>query len=388
MSVFTPVDAETLSVFLNQYPVGKLVHHTGIEAGIENTNFFVTTHGGEYVLTVFEQHTADELDYFLQLMRHWAAAGIPTPLPVATLDGHYLSVLQGKPAALVARMPGQHCSRPEPHHCEAMGRTLALMHTSGSSFPLYRKPDCHPAWLKQTADQVMPHLDEADARLLQAEMVFQHTIPVADLPSSTLHADLFRDNVLFANDQPSAILDLYFACTGPCLHDLAVLVNDWCSLPNGALEPLGLQACLQAYQAVRPWNALEQQYWPAMLRGAALQFWLSRLLARHYPRSGELTWQKDPDEFRARLQQRAALLTPSGNGVTVDARRLLCPLPVIRVQAAVEQLPPGTTVTAICTDPGALHDIPAWARIHGHRVLTTGTQGRDHTITLQTGAGS
>jgi len=72
--------------------------------------------------------------------------------------------------------------------------------------------------------------------------------------------------------------------------------------------------------------------------------------------------------------------------VVVDARRLLCPMPVIRVQNAVKKLTPGARVEAICTDPGALSDIPAWARINGHKVLATVSRNDEHIITLEVGA--
>ncbi len=68
---------------------------------------------------------------------------------------------------------------------------------------------------------------------------------------------------------------------------------------------------------------------------------------------------------------------------TLDARRLLCPLPVIRTQDRVAQLAKGDLLEVICTDPGALHDIPAWCRVHGHTVIGTRSEGREHFVTLQ-----
>lgn len=71
----------------------------------------------------------------------------------------------------------------------------------------------------------------------------------------------------------------------------------------------------------------------------------------------------------------------------LDARRLLCPLPVIRVQDRVQQLEPGTRLAAVCTDPGALQDIPAWCRINGHKVIETRREGEDYVIELEVGHG-
>lgn len=384
MSVYTPVSPAELTTFLQSYPAGELLDYSGITAGIENTNYFVTTTGGDFVLTLFEHHTPQELPYFLDLMAHWAQAGIPSAAPLATHQGELLSTLNGKPAALVQRLAGSHANAPTMTQCAEVGATLAQMHNSSDAFPHYRASDRGHDWRMQTAQHVLPHLSPDDAALLQAECAYQQTIPFAQLPSGTIHADLFRDNALFADGKLSGVLDVYFACTDTLLYDLAVVVNDWCCHADGSLDDARYQACVQAYQQTRPWNALEQTHWLAMLRAAALRFWLSRWVAKLNPRDGALTQQKDPSEFRDKLRQRVALAT-TPQSVTVDARRLLCPMPVIRVQQAVAKLPAGTHVTAICTDPGALHDIPAWARIHGHSVVATHSEGREHTITICTG---
>lgn len=389
MSVYTPVSATELEVFLSQYPLGQLRGFAGISGGVENTNYFVTTTGGEYVLTLFEHHAPAELGYFLALMQHWANAGIPVACPQQRHDGSLLATLNGKPAALIARLPGAHVENPSTDHCTTIGAMLARMHLSGRGFPLYRTPDRGHDWRMQMGATLLGQLGgEQDAALLRDELAFQQSIPFAHLPAGVIHADLFRDNVLFASGQLGGILDLYFACTDSWLYDLAIVVNDWCCLPDGSLDMARMQACTAAYQHIRQWEPLEQAYWPAILRAAALRFWLSRLDAQLNPRAGDMILQKDPAEFRAKLLHRIAEETSIMQAVTVDARRLLCPLPVIRVQQAVENLPAGVTVTAICTDPGALHDIPAWARIHGHSVLETRSEGREHLIVLQTGTPS
>jgi homoserine kinase type II len=301
MSVYTPVSAKELAEFLRQYPTGTLVAFSGIAGGIENTNFFVSTTGGEYVLTLFEHHSHDELGYFLKLMQHWAHVGIPTPCPLRTQEGELLSSINGKPAALVARLQGTHLEHPSPAQCAEVGTMLARMHVTGAEFSLQRAPDRGHTWRVDTAQTLLPNLSTKDAGLLRAELDFQQTIPFEQLPAGTTHADLFRDNVLFQDGHLSGILDLYFACTDALLYDLAVVVNDWCCQENGALDTPRLQACLNAYQQVRPWKALEQRYWPALLRAAALRFWLSRLVAKLHPREGEMTLYKDPDAFRAIL---------------------------------------------------------------------------------------
>lgn len=385
MSVYTPVSVTELEHFLLEYPLGTLTAHTGISAGVENSNFFVTTTTGQYVLTLFEHHTPAELGYFLTLTRHWAEAGIPVARPLANHQGHLLSQLNGKPTALLMRLPGQHVEHPTTQQCAELGAMLARMHLSGKDFPQQRPPDRGHEWRMQTAAALLPRLEADPAALLETELAYQQTIPFQQLPAGVIHADLFRDNALFQQGTLSGVIDLYFACTDSWLYDLAIVVNDWCCNPDGSLDIPRSQACINAYQAVRPWEAQEPPYWQATLRAAALRFWLSRLDAQLNPRDGDMILQKDPAEFRDKLLMRIAEERVAAEHITLDARRLLCPMPVIRVQEAVENLPAGITVTAICTDPGALHDIPAWARIHGHTVVETRSEGREHIIVLQTG---
>lgn len=304
MSVFTPVDTQELQHFLRYYAAGSLLDYAGIESGVENSNFFVTTTQGEYVLTLFEQHKAPELDYFLHLMTHMQEAGLPTARPLYDREGHLLRDLNGKPAALVTRLPGQTIDHPTPAQCAELGAALARLHLAGTQFAFYRPPDRGHIWRMQTARHILPTLNPDEATLLAAEIAQQASIPFSHLPNGVIHADLFRDNTLFDQGHLSGILDWYYACNDSWLYDLAIVANDWCSEASGRLDAERLFACLMAYHQIRPLQALEQQHWAGILRAAALRFWLSRLLAVLEPRPGNLVLQKDPAEFRDRLQYR------------------------------------------------------------------------------------
>ncbi|MFN3785597.1 MAG: homoserine kinase [Thiothrix sp.] len=306
MSVYTAVSADELRTFLHDYALGELVDFAGIQAGVENTNYFVTTTQGEYVLTLFEQHTPTEVGYFLALLQHWAEAGIPVAAPQQRHGGQRLGSLKRKPAALVKHLPGVHLDIPSAAECAQLGAMLATLHRSGQSFPHYRAPDRGHEWRMRTGERLLATSGFTDSVLLREELAFQAHIPFAQLPRGVIHADLFRDNVLFHHGQLSGILDVYFACTDSWLYDLAIAVNDWCCQADGRFDPVRLHACLDAYQAVRPWEAIEHDYWQTLLRAAALRFWLSRLDAKLHPRAGDWILQKDPAEFRTKLLQRIA----------------------------------------------------------------------------------
>ena len=306
MSVFTPVTPEQLSAWLQHYRVGTLVQMQGIAAGIENTNYFVTTTGGRYVLTLFEKLTPVELPFYLGLMAHLAQHGVPCPAPATDLADRLFSELNGKPAALISRLQGEAVTAPTPAQCGEVGNTLAGMHLAGLSYPGKLEHPRGPRWWREAAPEVSPFLDAEGAELLRAELEFQARYRREDLPRGPIHADLFRDNVLFEGNSIGGVIDFYFAGVDCLLFDVAVTVNDWCVHPGGAIDAPRAHALLVAYHARRPFTAPERDAWPALLRAAALRFWLSRLYDFYLPRAGELVHAHDPEHFRRILKLRIA----------------------------------------------------------------------------------
>jgi homoserine kinase type II len=307
VSVYTPVSEAELGDWLKNYSVGELKSCEPIESGIENTNYFVTTAQGRYVLTLFERLPAEELPFYLHLMAHLARHGIPCPAPIADLSDQYLGRLNGKPAALVTRLPGRSIERPDARHCEELGALLARMHLAGRSYSAYLENPRGPKWWRFAAKEVRGFLKNSEIQMLDAELQYQSEHRFPDLPRGPVHADLFRDNTLFEDGRISGVIDFYFAGVDCLLFDLAVCANDWCMAKDFSLEEKRTRALLSAYHAVRPLGGLERAAWPAMLRAAALRFWLSRLHDFHLPRPGVLVHAHDPEHFRRVLESRVAL---------------------------------------------------------------------------------
>jgi homoserine kinase type II len=304
MSVFTPVTPEQLSAWLKHYCVGTLAQMQGIAAGIENTNYFVTTTGGRYVLTLFEKLTSVELPFYLGLMAHLAQHGIPSPAPASDLDGRLFSELNGKPAALMSRLAGEAVTVPTPAHCGEVGSALADIHLAGQSYPGRLDNPRGPRWWREAAPKVSRFLDARRSALLSSELEFQALNRREDLPRGPIHADLFRDNVLFAGNRIGGVIDFYFAGIDCLLFDVAIALNDWCVHAGGEIDALRSHALLAAYHARRPFMAAERDIWPVLLRAAALRFWLSRLYDFYLPRPGELVHAHDPEHFRRILELR------------------------------------------------------------------------------------
>jgi len=315
MAVFTPVSLEDLKSWITQFPIGEALVIRGIESGIENSNFFITTEAGEYVLTIFEKLRFEQLPFYLNLMRHLAERGVLVPAPIANRKGDIVNLLHGKPASIVSKLEGQWQLAPTPVHCAAVGAMLAKMHLAGQDFDICQPNLRDINWWRATAPVVQPYLSTSNQKLLQDEMAFQEAFAVSEvahqLSVGPIHADLFRNNVMFDGERLTGFFDFYFAGCDTWLFDVGVTVNDWCiDLDSGELDHARTHALLDAYHAVRPFTVAEQAAWQTMLRASALRFWLSRLYDFHLPRSAEMLTPHDPAHFERVLRLRVAKAVP------------------------------------------------------------------------------
>lgn len=302
MSVFTRVSSEELQAFLQRYPVGELLGYQGIGEGVENTNYFVDTTSGRWVLTLFERTEKAGLPYFLGLMEHLAECGFPCPAPAHTKAHRTLTRLNGRPAALVRRLDGNNVLFPSLVQCRAVGTTLGNLHVLAASFSGTRANERGAAWRVNTAQALQTQLDGDEKRLIQQELDSEAELNWQALPQGVIHADLFRDNIMFVEDRLSAVIDFYYACNDALLYDLAVAVNDWCTEPDGQLNHSRAEALIGSYCARREPQPVEHKAWRSVLRAAALRFYLSRLYDWHFPRAGELVHTKDPHGYRRILE--------------------------------------------------------------------------------------
>lgn len=324
MAVFTPIELEDIAQWIYQdFDIGQASEIRGIHGGIENSNFFLDTvkdgKKQEYVLTIFERLSAEQLPFYLELMHHLANKGVPVPKPIENKQGQILFTLKGKPAAIVTKLPGLSRLQPEVKHCALVGEMLAKMHLAGKDFSKNQENLRSLAWWQKTIPQVLPHLNSSQKELITHELKTQEEFfssgTYDGLPQGASHCDLFRDNVLFdpkgidtSHDQLGGFFDFYFAGTDKWLFDIAVTANDWCLADNKEdLDPTLLDAFINAYQNVRPFTREEQASWPLMLRAAALRFWVSRLWDFFLPRDAQMLTPHDPLHFERILLSRRSL---------------------------------------------------------------------------------
>ncbi len=303
MSVYTLVNIKELKIWLQDYALDNLTDYQGIESGITNTNYFLMTEHDQFVLTLFEKNNLEDLPYFVDLMAHLAEDSFLCPKPIYKKDGTALSILKNKPALIVTCLKGKDLAKPEVKHCAAVGKSLAELHVKSANFKAERQNTRDLSWIKKTAKTLLHRLPQDESELLRVEIAYQEKKNYM-LPKATIHGDLFRDNVLFLNDEVGGFIDFYYACTDCLILDVAIAVNDWCVKDDGSFDSERLHAFLDAYKNIRSFSDDEDSAWNDLLRLASLRFWVSRLNDFYHVEEGELTHIKDPNHFKKILKQR------------------------------------------------------------------------------------
>ncbi len=306
MAVYTLVDDEELIAFLATYDLGELLSCKGIAEGVENSNYFLHTGAGSFILTLYEKRVAEaDLPFFLKLMEHLAARGVTCPLPVKNRAGVALGRLAGRPAVIVTFLDGYSVHHPEAAHCSALGATLARLHLAGADFAPRRANALSIEGWRPLFSPFAARADEVASglrALVEAELDHLERLWPRDLPSGVIHADLFPDNVFFLGEKISGLIDFYFACTDAYAYDLAICLNAWCFDAEHRYRAEKGAALLEAYQRLRPLSAPELAAFPTLARGAALRFLLTRYVDWLNVPPGALVRPKDPREYLAKLR--------------------------------------------------------------------------------------
>jgi homoserine kinase type II len=312
VAVYTQVPAEALAAFLKRYDAGELLSAKGIAEGVSNSNFLIETTRARFILTLYERRiNLAELPFFIALMEHLAAAGLPIPRPVRDRSGEALQTLAGRAACLIEYLPGVSVSLPTPAQARSVGAALASLHLASAGFAQTRANALSLPWWQATAAELAPRLDSIEPKLasLVADALAR-IVPLwpQSLPTGTVHADLFPDNVLMLGSTVTGLIDFYFACTDSFAYDLAVLHAAWVFPPDGSAPLAAHEAALMAgYESVRTISRKERAAFPLLAQGACLRFLLSRAQDWLAPQSGAFVTRKDPLPYARRLEHYASL---------------------------------------------------------------------------------
>lgn len=319
MAVYTDVSFEDLEDFLEAYDIGEAQVFKGIAEGVSNSNYYLETDKGRFILTLYEKRIdTDELPFFLGLMEHLAAAGLPCPTPVHTRAHGSSGPLNGRIAAILTFLEGISLHRPTAEHCNVAGRALAELHRAGAGFSGRRDNTLGLDGWKALAADCNAHADGVAIglqQLIASELKFLEGTWPTELPRGLIHADFFPDNVLFLDKKVSGIIDFYFACYDALAYDLAVTLNAWCFEQDGGFNVTKSKAMLAGYQSVRRLTPAECAALPVLSRGAALRFLLTRLYDWVNKSPDALVRPKDPRQFEKRLRFHRNVRNPEEYGL-------------------------------------------------------------------------
>lgn len=319
MAVYTEVSDDDLNAFAAEYDIGEVLSCKGIAEGIENTNYLLGTGNASYILTLYEKRVKeDDLPFFLALMEHLAARGIPCPIPVKGRDGAALRRLSGRPAAIITFLDGMWPRRATPGHCAGLGRAMARMHMAGADFDMSRPNALSVESWRPLLEASAPRADEVRDGLageLARELDELEAAWPSGLPSGVIHADLFPDNVFFRGEALSGLIDFYFACTDFFAYDLAVCLNAWCFEPDLSFNITKARRLLSSYRAERDISPEELQALPLLARGSAMRFLLTRLYDWLNTSPDAFVTRKDPLEYLAKLRFHKQVAGPGDYGL-------------------------------------------------------------------------
>ena len=319
MAVYTQVADDELAAFLDAYDIGAPVSYKGIAEGVENSNYFLQTERGSFILTLYEKRVDPaDLPFFLGLMDHLAARDIVCPTPIHARDGAALRTLAGRPAAIISFLQGVSPRRVDIRHCAPLGRVLAEMHLAAAGFCMARPNALDLAGWRPLFDRCGPRAHEVQNGLageIEQELEYLEENWPSGLPTGVIHADLFPDNVFFLGDRVSGVIDFYFACNDLFAYDLAICINAWCFEKDGSFNVTKARHMLNAYRSVRPFSAAELAAIPVLLRGGALRFLLTRLHDwLHHP-EGALVTPHNPLEYHRKLRFHQGVKRPGELGL-------------------------------------------------------------------------
>ena len=304
MSVYTILKNKHIKEILSLYNIGSLKSFDGISDGITNTNYFLNTDKGKYVITIFEDIKKTKVTKYLKLMNFFSKKGLCAPEIMITKSGDVLTTVEKKPCSIMQKLSGKTVNESNSTLCKSLGEVIGTFHNFSQQYQGMISNSRDIKWIEKTSKKIEGHLEPNQLNLIKhCSKVFKKIFS-SNLPSGVIHSDLFRDNVLANNNKITGIIDYYYSFNGPLIYELAVIANDWCVNKNGSINARKYHSFINSYNSVRPITKKEMKQMNNAMIAAGLRFYLSRLVDMIFPKVGEITHIKDPSTFENILKKR------------------------------------------------------------------------------------
>ena len=309
MAVYTKYNQDEIDEILSNYDLGKLETFKGIEEGIENTNYFISTKNKKYILTVYEKRVkSKDLPFFSKLMSFLDKANFKCPVPILNKKKETITNYNGKELMVVSFLEGKAKQNLSPTNCESIGTEVAKMHEITKNFKLKRENDLSiKSWrgLFETVKDQCSQIHKDLPKLISENLNDVEKKWPSELPKGIIHADLFHDNIFFLKNKFSGIIDFYFSCEDYFAFEIAVCFNALCF--EGVKENLSFNVTkakkfIDGYASIRKLSDQEKANIKVLSQGASLRFLLTRVFDALNTVEGAMVKVKDPIEYLKRLE--------------------------------------------------------------------------------------
>ena len=309
MAVYTKLPKEKLNEFFLKYNLGKFLNYKEIKEGIENTNYFIQTDKGKFILTLYEKRVEEkDLPFFIGLMKNLYEKNFPSPEPIINKNGNYISEIVGKKAAVVSFLNGSSKKNLNPNDCFEVGTYTAKLHSITKNLTGKRENKLSiTSWrkiynkVKEDCSRIHPNLNTViEKNLEETEKNWPKNIPLG-----IIHADLFPDNIFFKNNKLSGIIDYYFSCNDFYAFEIAICLNALCfegKNQNLSFNVTKAKKFIDGYSKIRKLDEKEKISLKILCQGAALRFLLTRVFDYLNLTEGAIVKIKDPVEYLKRLE--------------------------------------------------------------------------------------
>ena len=309
MAVYTKLSENNLKDLFSKYNLGKLLKFQGIQEGIENSNYFVKTDSGKFILTVYEKRVEEkDLPFFMGLMKNIFNENFPSPEPIINKNGNYITEIFGKKAAVVSFLEGTSKKNLTPDNCYEVGIYTAKLHMITKNLNIKRTNKLSVnSWrliyrkIQRDCSKIYPDLTKIIERNLE---IIEDKWP-KNIPRGIIHADLFPDNIFFKGNKLTGIIDFYFSCYDFYALEIAICLNALCF--EGKNENLSFNVTkakkfIDGYSSIRKLTEEEKESLKILCHGAAMRFLLTRVFDYLNLTEDALVKIKDPVEYLKRLE--------------------------------------------------------------------------------------
>jgi len=296
MAVYTKLSFDDISShLLEHYNIGELLNFQEINEGVENSNFLIFTSKDKFILTIFEERVNKKyLNDFMKIKYELNQHNFTCPIPIKNNNNNYITKILYKDSAIVSFLEGKSIQNVDEKHCYQLGESLSRFHniTMDLKYDIDNSFNIHN--IGELYNNVLDKIDHEYRLNITNELERLKSYKDVDLPKGMIHADLFKDNVFFLNNNIHGFIDFYFSCYDVLLYDIAICIVEWC-FEDKAINSNNLKQFLKGYNSNRTIDSIEYEYMNLYCNFVCLRFLYTRYHDWFY--KDENVIKKDPKEY-------------------------------------------------------------------------------------------